>query len=102
MVNFCLYLIAVLPQMNLLCKSGYTNEDGQCDTPKRKSLNKGKHCLQDRDCKTDVPGSVARCRCGINPWGIKVCDITEGDDEWINALKKVSSLLIHSSKNTFI
>ena len=75
--------------MNLLCASGFANEDGRCADPKRISLNKGKQCLQDRDCKTNVPGSVAKCRCGINPWGMKVCDITEGDEEWRIAIESV-------------
>ncbi|MDR3549490.1 MAG: hypothetical protein P4M11_14695 [Candidatus Pacebacteria bacterium] len=46
-------------------------------------------CLQDRDCKTNIPGSVAKCRCGMNPWGMMVCDITEADDEWQKALESV-------------
>lgn len=75
--------------MNLLCESGFSNEEGKCDIPTRKSLNKGKQCFQDRDCKTNIPGSVAKCRCGINPWAMKVCDITEGDDEWATAIRSV-------------
>ena len=60
-----------------------------CEEPTRVSLNKGKQCLQDRDCPTNFPGSVAKCRCGVNPWGMKVCDITEGDEEWITAFNSV-------------
>lgn len=75
--------------MNLLCQSGYCDDEGICSAPTRISLNKGKECDQDRDCPTNIPGSPAKCKCGINPWGKKFCDLAEGDVEWDQALQAV-------------
>lgn len=50
----------------------------------------GKECQQDRDCPTNIPGNPAKCKCGVNPWGKRFCDVTEADVEWQSALNAVN------------
>jgi len=70
---------------NLLCQSQHYNlETGVCSSGAI-SLNKGKDCVVDADCPTDVTGEFASCACGWSTGGNKYWDILAGDDEWESA-----------------
>lgn len=90
--------IARDPFANLVCKSGYADENGICtDGIKSKYkgnykilfLFKGQICYTDSECSTDDPSISAPCKCGFNGDGTKYCDIMPGDTEWVTARAKV-------------
>ena len=57
-----------------------------------KSLNAGKDCQDDEDCKTNENGVFAACKCSYGQTS-KICDISTDDKEWAK---------YHTSVETFI
>jgi len=77
--------IYVMKNRELLCVTGVCDIKGRCKETNELaiSLRKGKRCLNDNQCPTTVANMYGKCKCGFNRYKSMLCDLVEGDDEWV-------------------
>ena len=53
------------------------------------NYGQGLVCTSNLDCPTSNPEVFANCKCGNNAKGLKYCDVSAGDDQWVNSFNLV-------------
>lgn len=91
--------------IQMLCEDGFA--DVMTDSDKYESNNKcgykiestdgGQLCTHDYDCRTNLPGLFAKCKCTYNSYGNSYCEYASGDSGWKNIVVLFKEYILNTS-----